>query len=119
MITCKLGSKEYYIDYVSGRALREIDDAADMHQRLVAIAKKEASKQTSEDKLTVKEALDSMVKWFCILFNNQFTPDEVYDNYPADRLVNDMALSILAVQNSVTSILSSFPTTPTAPENQA
>ncbi len=31
----------------------------------------------------------------CILFNNQFTTDEVYDNYPADRLMHDIALALL------------------------
>ena len=52
----------------------------------------------SQEQLTVTDALDSMVKWFCILFNNQFTPDEVYDNAPADRLMHDIALALMATQ---------------------
>jgi len=45
-----------------------------------------------------------------ILFNNQFTPDEVYDNYPADRLMHDIALALMAVQTQTTEVLDSFPT---------
>ena len=30
MITCKLGDKTYTVDYVTGRALREIEPAAKM-----------------------------------------------------------------------------------------
>ena len=66
--------------------------------------------------MTVTEALDTMVKWFCILFNNQFTPDEVYDNYPADRLMHDIALALMAVQTQTTEVLDSFPTIPVTQE---
>ena len=45
-----------------------------------------------------------------ILFQNQFTPDEVLDNYPVDRLMHDMALAIMAVQTQTTSVLDAFPT---------
>ena len=60
--------------------------------------------------------MDTMVKWFCVLFNNQFTPDEVYDNYPADRLMHDIALALMAVQTQTTEVLDSFPTIPAALE---
>ena len=43
-----------------------------------------------------------------ILFNNQFTPDEVYDNYPADRLMHDIALALMAVQTQTTEVLDSL-----------
>ena len=56
------------------------------------------------------------MKWFCILFNNQFTPDEVYDNYPADRLMHDIALALMAVQTQTTEVLDSFPTIPVTQE---
>ena len=58
----------------------------------------------------VSEAMDVMVKWFCILFQNQFTPDEVLDGYPVDRLMHDIALAIMAVQTQTTDVLSDFPT---------
>ena len=73
--------------------------------------------QTNQ-KLTIPEALDTMVKWFCILFGGQFSPDDVYDHYPADRLMHDIALAIMAVQTQTTEVLDSFPTKPVAQEAQ-
>ena len=37
MISCSLNGKKYTMDFVTGRALREIDEAADMYRRLVQI----------------------------------------------------------------------------------
>ena len=54
--------------------------------------------------------MDVMTKWFCLVFGNQFTPDELLDNYPVDRLMHDIALTLMAVQSQTTSILSEFPT---------
>ena len=51
-----------------------------------------------------------MIRWFCILFNNQFTPDDVLDGYPVDRLMHDIALALMAVQTQTTEILDEFPT---------
>jgi hypothetical protein len=51
-----------------------------------------------------------MIRWFCILFQNQFSPDEILDNYPVDRLMHDIALSLMAVQAQATDVLSDFPT---------
>ena len=51
-----------------------------------------------------------LIRWFCLLFNNQFTPDELLDSYPVDRLMHDIALTLMAVQTQTTSILSEFPT---------
>ena len=48
--------------------------------------------------------------WFCILFQNQFSPDDVLDNYPVDRLMHDIALALMAVQAQTTDVLSDFPT---------
>ena len=48
--------------------------------------------------------------WFCLVFGNQFTPDDLLDNYPVDRLMHDIALTLMAVQTQTTSILSEFPT---------
>ncbi len=51
-----------------------------------------------------------MIKWFCLVFGNQFTPDDLLDHYPVDRLMHDIALTLLAVQAQTTGILSEFPT---------
>ena len=60
--------------------------------------------------MSIAEAMDEMIKWFCILFGNQFTPDDVLDKYPVDRLMHDIALALMAVQTQTTNILNEFPT---------
>ena len=35
MITCKLGEKNYHVDFISGRALRELEPAAKMYAKIV------------------------------------------------------------------------------------
>ena len=113
MIHCTLGEKTYFIDYVSGRALREIDDALAMHTRILEVAKKAEHGETlgEEDRFSIKDALDVMVKWFCVLFGNQFTPEEVYDKYPVDGLLHDITFAIMAVNAQTTGVLTDFPMT--------
>lgn len=117
MITCKLRDKTYSVDYITGRALREIEGAV----KMLAMAKRitdriaEGQEPDAEDtKYSLGRAMDEMVRWFCILFGNQFTPAEVYDNYPNDQLMHDIAMAIMAVQLQTTEGLSEFPMRPTA-----
>ena len=112
MITCTLGEKKYTIDFVSGRALRELEPAATMYAKIVHVSQMAVKgEEVPEDaKFTISDAMDVMVKWFCLLFNNQFTPDEVLDGYPVDRLMHDIAYAIMAVQTQTTDVLSDFPT---------
>ena len=117
MITCKLGEKTYTVDFISGRALREMEPASRMYGNLVRISKDATEgKDVSGETITIAGALDTMVKWFSVLFNNQFTPDEIYDHYPADRLMHDIALALMAVQTQTTEVLDSFPTIPATME---
>ena len=119
MVTCTLGADKYSVDFISGRALREMEPASKMYGRLVALSKAAVEGQdVSNEQLTIPEALDTMVKWFCILFGNQFSVDDIYDHYPADRLMHDIALAIMAVQTQTTEVLDSFPTKPVAQEAQ-
>ena len=119
MVTCTLGADKYSVDFISGRALREMEPASKMYGRLVALSKAAVEGQdVSTEQLTIPEALDTMVKWFCILFGNQFSVDDVYDHYPADRLMHDIALAIMAVQTQTTEVLDAFPTKPVAQEAQ-
>ena len=119
MISCELNGKKYTMDFVTGRALREIEDAANMYIRLQRITDAAIKgEDISDETLTVREAMDTMIQWFCLLFNNQFTPDDVYDHYPADRIMHDVSQAILAVQTQTTDILSDFPTKPTARATQ-
>ena len=41
---------------------------------------------------------------------------EVYDKYPADRLMHDIALALMAVQTQTTEVLDTFPTIPVTQE---
>ena len=112
MITCTLGKQKYTVDFISGRALREMEPAAKMYSRIVTISNAAVKGEAipENDQVKVDEAMDVMVRWFCILFGNQFTPDDVLDGYPVDRLMHDIALALMAVQSQTTEILSEFPT---------
>ena len=116
MITCTLNGKKYAVDYITGRALREMEPAAKMYAKIVAVANAAAKGEAvpEDQQFTIPEAMDVMIRWFCLLFGDQFTVDEVLDHYPVDRLMHDVALALMAVQTQTTSILNDFPTTPAA-----
>lgn len=117
MVTCILGKQKYTVDFISGRALREMEPASKMYGKLVNLSQAAVEgKDVSDEQITVTDALDVMVKWFCILFGNQFSPDEMYDHYPADRLMHDIALALMAVQTQTTEVLDAFPTRPVTRE---
>ena len=112
MISCTLNGKKYTVDFVSGRALREMEPAAQMYGRIVAISNAALKGEVPEDakNLSIGEALDVMIRWFCLLFGNQFSPDDVLDYYPVDRMMHDIALALMSVQAQTTEILDEFPT---------
>ncbi|MEE1199157.1 MAG: hypothetical protein U0L09_00740, partial [Christensenellales bacterium] len=112
MITCTLGKQKYTVDFVSGRALREMEPAAKMYARIVSLSNAAVKGEAlpEGEMLNIADAMDVMIRWFCILFGNQFTPDEVLDGYPVDRLMHDIALALMAVQTQTTEILDEFPT---------
>ena len=116
MITCTLNGKKYAVDFITGRALREMEPAAKMYSRIVALSSAALKGETPEDakELSIGEAMDVMIRWFCLLFGDQFTVDDVLDHYPVDRLMHDVALALLAVQTQTTGILNDFPTPPAA-----
>ena len=113
MITCTLGDKKYTVDFISGRALREIEPAMKMYAHISAISEAAVKGNAIEnpENITIPDAMDVMIRWFCLLFNNQFTPDDVLDHYPVDRLMHDIVIALIAVQAQTTDVLSSFPTT--------
>ena len=112
MITCTLKDKKYAVDFISGRALREMEPAAKMYAKIVALsnAAVKGEEIPQEQQISVTDAMDVMIRWFCLLFGNQFTVDEVLDGYPVDRLMHDLALALMAVQTQTTAILDEFPT---------
>ena len=113
MITCTLKDKKYAVDFISGRALREMEPAAKMYAKIVALsnAAVKGEEIPQEQQISVTGAMDVMIRWFCLLFGNQFSPDDVLDGYPVDRLMHDIALALMAVQAQTTDVLSDFPTT--------
>lgn len=112
MITCTLKDKKYAVDFISGRALREMEPAAKMYAKIVVLsnAAVKGEEILQEQQISVTDAMDVMIRWFCLLFGNQFSPDGVLDGYPVDRLMHDIALALMAVQTQTTEILSEFPT---------
>lgn len=117
MITCKLGGKEYHIDFVSARALREIGGAQAAYRKLIAMAdtvEKGEPVDEEQGEKQIVETLDALVCWFCVVFNYQFAPEEVYDGYPSDQLLHDLSFAMLSVQNQMTEVLSEFPMSPAA-----
>ncbi len=112
MITCTLKDRKYTVDYISGRALREMEPAAHMYSRIVTLANTAVKGETipENQQVSLPDAMDVLIQWFCLLFGNQFTPDDVLDGYPVDRLMHDIALALMAVQTQTTEILNEFPT---------
>ena len=100
MITCTLKDKKYAVDFISGRALREMEPAAKMYAQIVALsnAAVKGEEIPQEQQISVTDAMDVMIRWFCLLFGNQFSSDDVLDGYPVDRLMHDIALALMAVQ---------------------
>ena len=125
MITCTLKDKKYAVDFVSGRALREMEPAAKMYARIVVLsnAAVKGEEIPQSEQVSIPDAMDVMIRWFCLLFGNQFSPDDVLDGYPVDRLMHDIALALMAVQTQTTEILNEFPTKaakePTMTETEA
>ena len=118
MINCTLGDRTYSVDYISGRALREIEPAYKMYAKIAAVSEAAVKGKApdADDTFSISEAMDVMIRWFCLLFGNHFTPDEVYDRYPVDRLMHDIVMALIAVQSQTTEVLTDFPTTAEATE---
>ena len=49
MITCTLNGKKYAVDFITGRALREMEPAAKMYSRIVALSNAALKGETPED----------------------------------------------------------------------
>ena len=102
MLEITLGEKKYQTDYAKAIVLREIS---------APLKILEQSEFGGLDD-TCARALDVLVNWFCLLFENQFTADDVFSLYPTDRLLHDIALAVGAVKSGVSRALPSFPTRP-------
>lgn len=106
MFTVTLGDKTYTVEKVTVRALAGLDEAWDMYRRLIQAV---GGESIEGDATTFKEAIDALVNWFVLFCGGQFTAADVYDHYPADRIVADVALAMQAVVGRVTEELKHFP----------
>ena len=104
-MTIELGKKKYTVDGVPIRALAEMDEAWDVYRKLVKAASGEASEGGN-----FSQIIAPLAKWLVVLFQNQFTVDEVLDNYPGDRFIADVGLMLQAVAGRATEALGAFPT---------
>lgn len=68
MITCTLGAQKYTVDFISGRALREMEPAAKMYSRIVTISNAAVKGDSipEGEQVEIAEAMDTMIRWFCI-----------------------------------------------------
>ena len=89
-----------------------MEEICRIYSRILAISNAALKGEPPADagELSIPDAMDVMIQWFCVLFGNQFTPDDVLDHYPVDRLMHDIALALMAVQTQTTAILDEFPT---------
>ena len=109
MIECYLGNRKHTIEYVSSRALHEIEPALSVYNDVIN-SYESLKNGGSRVHLSIKTSMDILIDWFCLVFDNQFSPDDVLQHYPVDRLLHDIALLLIAVQTQNTDILSVFPT---------
>ena len=102
MLEITLGEKKYQTDYAKAIVLREIS---------APLKILEQSEFGGLDDTCARD-WDVLVNWFCLLFGNQFTADDVFALYPTDRLLHDIALAVYAVKAHMSYAIPSFPTRP-------
>ena len=59
MITCTLNGKKYAVDYITGRALREMEPAAKMYGRIVSLSNAALKGELPEE---AKAVLDDLME---------------------------------------------------------
>jgi hypothetical protein len=111
MFTVTVGKKTYKVESVNTRALYEMQPAVEIWAKLVKITESAEKGEEAADAPTIKEAMDTLIKWFCVFCGNQFTPDDILDNYPQDSIITDIGLALRAAQMKNTAALTAFPTT--------
>ncbi len=111
MFTVTVGKKTYKVESVNTRALYEMQPAVEIWAKLVKCTEAAEKGEVAADAPTIKEAMDTLIKWFCVFCGNQFTPDDILDNYPQDSIITDIGLALRAAQMKTTAALTAFPTT--------
>ena len=65
MITCTLNGKKYAVDFITGRALREMEPAAKMYSRIVALSSAALKGEPPEDakELSIGDCYEAAEVW--------------------------------------------------------
>ena len=94
----------YNIPFFNGLALHESEKVG------------RAFEKSSQDETLSQEEIGDCLKWFCLIFGNKFTIDELLKGYQVDRLMMDIFSAYYAMQQHVMEALTEFPIQPTAME---
>lgn len=111
MFTVTVGKKTYKVESVNTRALYEMQPAIEIWSKLVKSTESAEKGEEVKDAPSIKEAMDTLIGWFCVFCGNQFTADDILDNYPQDSIITDVGLALRAAQMKTTAALTAFPTT--------
>ena len=74
MISCKLGEKTYFVPCITMRAMRELGPAANIWAKLQMLVRSLNEGQNPGEIPDIKDILDTLTDWFCVLFGRQFPP---------------------------------------------
>lgn len=95
-----IGQSTYTVPFFKGRAQRDSGEVGRIYKKI---------SEGDEDTLLGADEYDALAEWFCGAFNHQFTPDELFDGYPADDFIKDVFALYLAMMNLNTKVLTVFP----------
>lgn len=100
MFKVNLNGRERAVDKVPALVLRELEGAMQVIRAM----------QADPERVLTAEELDRAVDWFCLFLGGGITPEEIYADYPLDRLTYDISLAAMACQARMTAALADFPT---------
>lgn len=98
--------KSYQVPFISGRPLRTMDMV------------EPAFEKSNRNEMPTQEELENCLEWFCSLFRNQFTVDELLDGYPVADLMPDIFAAYMTMTSGAIKYITEFPIPP-APMNQS
>ncbi|NLB90535.1 MAG: hypothetical protein GX786_04880, partial [Clostridiales bacterium] len=99
MIKIEVGGIKYTVPFITARAIRLIEPMEKLIEKV-----SQGERLTGED-------VETMAQWMCVLFDYQFSMEDLLDGYPADRFTEDVFACYVAVQNGLTHQLRLFPDT--------
>ena len=116
MITCTLGEKKYTVDYITGRALREMEPAAKMYAKIVAVAmpRPKAKPCRRNSSSPIPEAMDVMIRWFCCCSATSSPWMMCSTTIQSTGSCTTWRWRFLPCRTQTIGILNDFPTTPAA-----